>query len=53
MRKVTIEVTRLTTIEIDEGMTTSDAVSELEVVGSDAVGVVDSEVTAIKVVDSK
>ena len=48
MRKVTVEVTRLTTIEIDEGTTTSDAVSELEVIGSDTVGIVDSEVIKLQ-----
>ena len=53
MRKVTVEVTRLTTFEIDEDTTISEAVSELEVIGSDSVGIVDSQVTAIKVIDSK
>ena len=52
-RKVVVEMTSEVTIEIDEDTTISDAVSELEVVGSDSVSVVDSQFTGVKVLDSK
>jgi len=52
-KKVVVEMTTEVTIEIDEGMTTLEAVAELEVVGSDSVGVVDSQFRGVKVLDSK
>ncbi len=54
-RKVVVEITTEVTIEIDEDTTVMDAVTELEVVGSDdgSVSVVDSQFRNVKVVDSK
>ncbi len=52
-RKVTMDVSATITIEVDEGVSMSDAISELEVVGSDAVSVVDSTVDGFTVIDSK
>ena len=52
-RKVTMDVSATVIIEVDEGMSMSDAISELEIVGSDTVSVVDSTVDGFTVTDSK
>lgn len=52
-RKVTMDVSATVTIEVDEGMSMSDAIAELEIVGSDAVSVVDSTVDGFTVTDSR
>ena len=52
-RKIVVEMTTEVTIEIDEDTTVMDAVTELEVVGSVTVDVVDSQFRGVKVLDSK